>query len=140
MKGTKERQWEYLQRRKEKRVPRVGRALLSLHHVQPLPPSPLTTFISSPQSTSEGAKVTTLPTFISRRKVRAAEVTLSFWKRSLTNGALGCFHPRPPDHPSHRLALVHPGFAPEERWYRDSRSQLPHNQHSFVGVLPILAR
>ena len=59
---------------------------------------------SHSSSSKGGARVTTIPTFVSRRKVRTAGVARSSWKSRLTVGARGRFRSRA------FLALLHNSF------------------------------
>ena len=98
------------------------------------PPSGRSTIpSSSPRySPSKGrAKVTTLPTFVSRGKVRTAGITRSSRESSLTVGARGRFHPQASPILTHSSFIwVAQARHLTNRWWRDCRrrSQLRH-QH-----------
>ena len=69
---------------------RVRPSLFFLSVTALLSPSGRSTISS--HSSSERARVTILPNFVPRRKVRAAGVACSSRKGGLTVGARGCFH------------------------------------------------
>ena len=53
----------------------------------------LLSYLPSLSSSTEGSRLTILPTLVSQRKVRAAGVVLSSWKNVLKEGAPRRFHP-----------------------------------------------
>ena len=77
---------------------------------------------------SEGARVTILRTFVSRREVRTAGVARSSWNSSLTAGARGFPLARPPE------ALGVDGWNVERRVPTFSASQTPHGL-AYRGAL-----
>ena len=65
-----------------------------------------------------GVRVVTIPTVVSRRKVRTAGVACPSWKSSLTVGACGCFHSQafPTPLQAHISGYVAQGEHLMDRW------------------------
>ena len=104
----------------------------------PSSPSGRSTISSrSCHSSSRGVRVTILPTFVSRGKVRTASVALSSRKSTLMAGARGCFHSHAFPMPFQRsLICADEARLLTNRWRRDCLSPLPH-QHSLDRILQV---